>query len=504
MSEKPNIVIIMTDQQRWDSLSCYGCEAIQTPNLERLAEEGIRFDRCYVSNPICTPSRASLMTGKPVPAHGVERLYDILSEDQDLFPVRLQAEGYQTALFGKLHVSAIRHELAQRRSNDGFDVYEWCPEPSLLMDDPGQAYGQWLKQNHPKFYNQLLAEGRQLKDVPQECHMTHWATSRTVDYIEKADTSKPFFCKMSVFDPHDPYHDYPAAFEDLVDRSKIKAPVVDTVPMSELPEAVQREHAEGYLVAGPKKGPSWGNAPVKSTPELPEKDLTYAYRSERIEQDRVDYLASIALLDTEVGRVLDALDAHGIAENTLVIFCSDHGDMLGDHALLAKGAYFYEPSVRVPLLLRWPKMIEAGLVSNESVQLHDLTATVLSAAGVRQGEIRTLMPDSYDLLARDEGFRRQFSVCVYHGTGICDTGRYFDPPIFGAMLCDAHFKLIIYFPEGHPEAYFEGQLFDLQEDPEEIRNLWDSDVFHGKRDELIGNLLAWYQTHSKPTGVSAC
>ena len=492
MSEKPNIVLIMTDQQRWDSLGCYGCEAIETPNLDRLAREGARYDRCYVSSPICTPSRASLMTGKPVPAHGVERLYDVLSSDQDLFPVHLQAQGYQTALFGKLHVSAIRHELANRRSNDGFDVYEWCPEPSLLMDDPGQAYGQWLKESHPDFYQRLLSEGRQVKDVPQECHMTHWAASRTVEYIQSSDTDRPFFCKMSVFDPHDPYQDYPRAFRDLVDAEKISAPIRDSVPLSHLPKAVQREHAHGYMLSGPKKGPSWGGQAAQVAVEEPTAEaLAHHYRSERIQQDRIDYLASIALLDAEVGRVLDALDTKGISENTLVIFCSDHGDMLGDHQLLAKGAYFYEPSVRVPLLLRWPNRIEAGSVSNQPVQLHDLSATILAASGLGPELVPGMMPDSIDLLSTEVA-DRAYSVCVYHGTGICDTGKYFDPPIFGAMLCDADYKLIVYFEDSRLDEIVEGQLFDLNQDPDERANLWDKGAHRALQNRMTGDLLDWY------------
>lgn len=494
MSQPPNIVMIMTDQQRWDSLSCYGCAAIHTPNLDRLAEEGVRHDRCYVSNPICTPSRASLMTGKPVPAHGVERLYDILSEDQALFPYYLKEQGYQTALIGKLHVSAIRHELANRKANDGFDVYEWCPEPSLLMSDPGQAYGQWLKAKYPDFYETLLSEGRQLTDVPQGCHMTHWAAERTVDYIEQSDDKTPFFCKMSVFDPHDPYHDYPAAFRDLVDASKIEDPIVDTIPMDAMPLGVRAEHAHGYMLAAPKKGPTWGKSGPVVEPTFPERseaELNHHYRKERLLNDRVDYLASIALLDAEVGRVLDALDTKGIADNTLVIFCSDHGDMLGDHGLLAKGAYFYEASVRVPLILRWPAKIPAGTVCEKPVQLHDLAATILTSAGMASEQIQKLMPDSHDLILANDG-GREFSVCVYHGTGICETGKYYESPIFGAMICNGEQKLTIYFPEGQPEAAFEGQFFDLSNDPNECVNLWAEASSRSQKEDMLADLLDWY------------
>ncbi|MBC2595219.1 sulfatase-like hydrolase/transferase [Ruficoccus amylovorans] len=491
---QPNILLIMTDQQRWDSLSCYGCKAIETPNLDRLAGEGMRFDRCYCSNPICTPSRASLMTGQPVPVHTVERLYDVLPPQTPLFPVYLREQGYQTALFGKLHVSAIRHELENRKPNDGFDVYEWCPEPSLLLDHPEQAYGRWLEREHPAFYRELLANGRQVQDVPRECHMTHWAAGRTIDYLRNRDKERPFFCKMSVFDPHNPYRDYPGEFREKVDAEKIPPAITDKVEISALPEAVRREHEHGYMLAGTTKGPAWGGK--KGTTEPPERaPVESFYTDEAIRRDRVDYLASIALLDAEVGRVLDALDDEGLKENTLVVFCSDHGDMLGDHSLLAKGAYFYDPSVRVPLILRWPQRIRPETVSVAPVQLHDLTATLLHAAGVDPQWLRGNMPDSFDLLGAPGDPVREACICVYHGTGICDTGSYFDPPIYGAMIFDGRYKLNLYFPEGKPEQGFDGQLFDLYNDPGECDNLWGESAHESKREALRLRLLAWYREH---------
>ncbi|MDP0497793.1 MAG: sulfatase-like hydrolase/transferase [Verrucomicrobiota bacterium JB024] len=498
---RPNILLIMTDQQRWDSLSCYGCEGIDTPNLDRLGREGMRFERCYSSNPICTPSRASLMTGQPVPVHGVERLYDVMAPEMPLFPQHLREQGYQTALFGKLHVSAIRHELEHRKPNDGFEVYEWCPEPSLLLDHPGQAYGRWLEANHPAFYRELLENGRQVQDVPQVCHMTHWAAGRTIDYIRGRDRDRPFFCKMSVFDPHNPYRDYPAEFREMVTVEKIPRVIKDRVGMEALPEAVRREHAHGYMLAGTTKGPAWGDkkeADAAAPARAPVEDF---YTEEAIQRDRVDYLASIALLDAEVGRVLDALEAEGLADNTLVVFCSDHGDMLGDHALLAKGAYFYEPSVRVPLLLRWPRRIRPGLVSEAPAQLHDLTATLLHAAGISSGWLGEHMPDSYDLLAVPGDPVRETCVCVYHGTGICDQGGYFDPPIYGAMIFDGRYKLNLYFPPGEPEKGFDGQLFDLRADPRELDNRWEDTTLAPCREKLRQQLLAWYQQH-RPCAVA--
>ena len=171
----PNILMIMTDQQRFDSLSCYGCEIIQTPNLDKLARSGILFERCYVNNPVCTPSRASILTGKPLAGHGVFQLHDNLPEDEVLFPLRLGDRGYQTALVGKLHVSGRMTEAEERHPNDGFEVYEWCIDPTIHMDSPFNAYTSWLRRNHPDFWARLQEEGRGTRHFPEEVHFNRWA-----------------------------------------------------------------------------------------------------------------------------------------------------------------------------------------------------------------------------------------------------------------------------------------------------------------------------------------
>lgn len=199
----------MTGQQRWDSLGCTGCEAIATPNIDRLAAEGALFDQCYVNATICTPSRASLLTGKTVPNHGVYRLHDRLTDDQVLFPAHLQQQGYQTALIGKLHVPGRTIEAETRHPNDGFDEYEWCIDPAIHLDSPFNAYVQWLAERDPTFHQRLLEENRQLRHFPAEHHFTRWVAERTIHFLEKQDGAKPFFCQMSLFDPHDPYFDYP-------------------------------------------------------------------------------------------------------------------------------------------------------------------------------------------------------------------------------------------------------------------------------------------------------
>lgn len=462
-ANKPNILLIMTDQQRYDSLGCYGTDCIDTPNLDRLASEGTVYDNCYVNNPICTPSRASLFTGKQVPQHGVYRLHDVLGDEFTLFPKHLQNLGYTTALFGKLHVSGRVQEERERHPNDGFDVYEWCMEASIGMDSPFNGYAQWLKRKDPSFFAELKQKGRALKHIPRAYHLTHWAAERTIDFLGNQTGDKPFFCMMSVFDPHNPYDDYPREYESRVHLDKLSHPSLGDNEKHHQISGLKREQEDGYL----------GNY--------------HAFADEDIQRMRIGYYASLALLDDEVGQVLEKLDTCGLRESTMVIFVSDHGDMLGDHGLLVKGAYFYDACTKVPLILSHKATIPSGVRSSALVQVHDLAATILGAAGMPPNELSALMVDSLDIRGK-LGKAHEIVVCAYRETGICKSGRYFDPPIHATMIFDGVYKLNVYHALSEQETP-EGQLFNLASDPAEANNLWDVD--YEQKSRMLALLCDW-------------
>ena len=225
--ERPNILFIITDQQRYDSLGCYGADWVKTPNIDGLARDGMMFKNCYANNTVCTPSRASIFTGKPVTSHGVYRLHDILPENEVLFTKYLHDAGYRTALFGKLHVSGRIYEAEHRHPNDGFDEYQWCMEPGIHMDSPLNGYSRWLKEINMDFYRELKEKGRKLKHIPVEFHFTHWAAEQAVRFIENSGNEQPFFCMMSVFDPHNPYDDYPEDMLEFIEEDGIPEPLTE-------------------------------------------------------------------------------------------------------------------------------------------------------------------------------------------------------------------------------------------------------------------------------------
>ncbi|MHC4332274.1 MAG: sulfatase family protein [Planctomycetota bacterium] len=459
--DRPNIVILMTDQQRYDSLGCYGCEAVKTPNLDRLAAEGALFEACYSPCPVCTPTRASMWTGKPLPGHGVYKLHDILGDEQVLFSKRLQGLGYETSLVGKLHVSGLWHEAETRHPNDGFEHYHWCIDPGLNFDSEYNAFARWVRKKDPVFYKRLTKEGKSLHHFP--------------DLMENRDKQRPFFIMMSLFDPHDPYFDHPVESRDMVDDEEIpKAqPIAED---ADRPEGVRRE--------------------MEKSASIKEKSETF---KEGIHELRKGYYASIAFLDDEMGKVLEYLDRAGLKENTLVIFVSDHGDMLWDRGLFTKGAFFYDASIRVPLLMRLPGKIPTGTRVKEPVQLVDIAATVLARAGFGREQLEETMPDSMDLVSlvregRDYDNYRDYAVCMYRNTGYGPGHKYFDPPIHATMFRDERFKLNVYHDvtdSGRPE----GELYDMQDDPQETRNLWSDPQYGEVKTRLMTRLVDWMFEH---------
>lgn len=468
---KPNILLIMTDQLRADAIGCYGADWIETPNLDRLAGQGTRFSRCTVNNPICTPSRASIMTGRELPGHGVYRLHDVLPEHEVLFPARLRDDaGYRTALFGKLHVSGRAQEERHRHPNDGFETYEWCIESCVSMNSQFNGYVSWLRDRDPAFLADLKDRKRKVLNHPAEVHFTRWAAERTMGYIrENAGKPEPFFCMMSLFDPHNPYQDYPPEMAQRVDRGLIPKPI----DKKTLPRAAQRERDGSYLGS----------------------DIS----PEEIEEMRFGYAASIAFADQEIGKVLAVLDECGIAEKTLVIFTSDHGDALGDHGMMVKGVALYDPAIKVPLILRWPGCVPAGHVCDALVQGHDLAGTCLAAAG-----LDTTLPDTTGFsrnldavgLARGDTEDRKAAFCAYRNSGINSRNEYWVPQM-NATACITRTHKLIVFGSGDDAEY---ELFDLVADPLETKDVGDDPEQAATLNDLLMELAGWLQREASFAG----
>ena len=447
MDTRPNILLILSDQQRRDSLGAYGCRYASTPNLDALAAEGTRYDRAYCCAPVCTPSRASIFTGKRLSGHGVYNLFDILPETERLLPWHLREAGYQTGLVGKLHVSGIMYEVRRRNPGDGFGSYELSHDPNVLLDEPLNAYGGWLRENHPETYERIRREGRAWKDRPPETHFSTWVSERSAAFIRGRDREKPFFLSVGYFDPHSPYDNHPAGSEALL-REDFRPPVT----------APEGEPEDRRLRA------------LEQIRSLQCRDPRSRFSLEEAEQLRRGYFAGVSFLDQQLGKILDALREEGIYDNTLIIYSSDHGDMICDHNLLGKGAYFYDACTGVPLIVKYPGQRE-GRASGGLVQLNDLFATTMAAAGLEA----PIPPESRPL---QRGTGREIAVCEYRGCSQMDLG-IFPQPVQATMIRGERYKLNLYHDTN------EAQLFDMERDPQELRDLSREPEAQGIMAELL-------------------
>lgn len=467
---RPNILLICADQHRYDALGCYGNEIVETPALDRLAAGGTRFDQCYTPNPVCAPTRASMFTGVFPHVHGLWANGVSLPPARPLLGRTLTDSGYDCGLVGKLHLGPCFGGRTERRLDDGFRVFGWAHDPS--HSSPDNQYHHWLRREFPDLWQRPSGgpgapdrtAARRGDDMPREAHYSHWVAEQTIDFLRTGrDTSRPFFFVANFFDPHHPF----VAPREYVDkyRERIADPIRAPRP-DERPIPIQLETSrESY--AGHARGfASYGRAEMR--------DVIAAY------------YGMVDLVDDEVARILDALTRLGLIDDTLVLYTSDHGEMLGDHAQLLKGPLFYEGAVRVPMIARWPGHIPVG-ANHDLVQVHDVYATVLAAAGLDNPPYS----QSVDLapIAAGSGDRRGWALTEYR-----DSGHPLTPPVHATMLRAGHDKLVVHHGRPNTSRPRTGELYDLEADPQELTNRWDDPSYRTPRREptelLIDILVA--------------
>jgi arylsulfatase A-like enzyme len=465
---QPNVLLICTDQQRYDSLGCYGNAHAKTPNIDRLAREGVTFDRCYTPSPVCAPARASLLTGRYPHAHGLWANGVALPEHERLVTRDLADAGYDGAMAGKMHLAACFQGRTEPRRDDGLRRYWWAHDPSHGSAE--NAYHQWLAERHPAIHARAMAQGtgRQAHrevlwdTMPSEAHYSRFVGDRTIEFLrEERSADQPFFMWANFFDPHHPF----VAPQEYLDR----------FDPADLPMPIGAESLEGkppiYRDASRNSYAGAARGFAEHTPEEI-RAIVHAY------------YAMVALIDDEVGRILAALEETGRARDTLVIFTSDHGEMLGDHGMLLKGPMMFEGAVRVPLIMRWPGVLPAGERRPDLVQWHDLGPTILETAGLPpapRAQTQSLLP-----LARGDAGApaRGWAICEYR-----NSGHPYDPAVHTTMLRRDDHKLVVHHGTPASARARTGELYDLARDPQERCNLWDSPEHARLRLELQEFLL---------------
>jgi arylsulfatase len=457
---RPNILWICTDQQRYDTVRALGNPHIRTPNLDRLCAEGTAFTHAHCQSPICTPSRASFLTGLyPSTVHGNINGNDRFRVDEriQLITRRLARAGYDCGLAGKLHLASAWNGV-EERGDDGY-VRFWYSHSPLQGRGSGNGYLDWLEANG--VYAEVMEElsprpgqpahgrdpgwRRYREEVPSRWHQTTWCADRAIEFMTEKGGS-PWLMSVNIFDPHPPF-DAPSSYAAKYDPASLPPPLFRESDLAE------QEKLCGHF--------------FQSVPQRP---------GPRQQEQKASYYGMIALIDENVGRLLDCLESSGQRGNTIVVFMSDHGEMLGDHGLTQKGCRFYEGLVRVPLIISWPGMIRAGQRSGRLVELTDLAPTLADFAGIdlpwtHGYSLRPILEHG-----EDAAFPRNHVRCEYYGT-LEEKGS--GPLSHATMFRDQRYKLSVYHGSGH------GELYDLQKDPGEFTNLWDDSAAQVLKQNLI-------------------
>lgn len=438
-ARQPNIVLIMTDQQRWDALASADVFPVETPTLDRLSAEGMWFRRTYAQSPICVPSRMSFFTGRYPHQHGC------LDNDTSVWPeapsfVRsLRDSGYHTAAVGKLHYTWF-HDLEIPVSGEllkrlGFDEAVETTGKMSQGNLRASAYSEHLRSKGllPAYHQDLMARSeagplqayaRRPSMLDEDDHIDGWVLGRAEEWLHDVATDKPFFLWVGPPGPHDPF-DPPAPWADRYRP--------EDMPLGPLSYRYPVE-SDAISAAVPDASPR------------------------QIQEMRTQYLANVSFIDDRVGRLVDVLQQRGLLADTWIVYCSDHGEMLGDHRLIWKGQLL-DPAIRVPLVMRPPDNWHhpRGRSSDSLVELIDVPATLLDLAGAQLpgGQGLSLRPLLEDRTAGRPAVHRETVVAEF-GTRV--------------MVTDGRHKVIT-----TNQAAALDKVFDLADDPDEERNLVSTD-----------------------------
>jgi arylsulfatase len=470
----PNILILMTDQQRANCLSCAGHPVVQTPHMDRLAREGIRFARAYTPSPLCIPARSSFLSGLYCHTHqkwenaGLESRVNGFDPEPVLptYPRELRQVGYHTCHIGKAHLHGGTEHLDEWKpfmNTLGWDDVFETPGPLWAMRLPSLVSERWSTLGCLELFREDYRQRRQKgglaaawpSPLPEGETLDDIVGRLALEYLQSYARSEPFLVFVGFPGPHDPW-DPPRAWAEHYKGIEMDPPKPITEPGFWVPEAAAAHQR------------ALQNNQLGLTPQS-------------IANIRLHYYAKISHIDSWIGRILDVLEQRGLLEETFIVFWSDHGEMLGDKGRLHKSV-FYEEAVHVPLILRPPRYTHAGAVS------HGLTTTI---------DLYPTLLDLADSLVQYRGFGTSLMpVLDDHQQAIHE--EVCSEIAFRTMIFDGRYKLVI---DNATATLL--KLYNLQEDPQEAVNL----VGDGGTDEIVAHLkdrlLCWsLRTHFRKSAES--
>ncbi len=470
-TSKPNILIIYTDQQRYDTINALGADWMQTPNLDRLAGEGTSFTQATTPCPVCMSARWSLHTGQWTSTHKCYSNHHAGPHPGYSLPGILRNNGYRTGLIGKNHSFLTPDDL---------DTWNENPYPSspLRGEDTGGADISL----HPHFPLPNSDFRLRRSPIPGDLRSNseHAKTNAALDFMSQ-DSNKPFFLWLSYLYPHTPYEAPEPYFSMYADKD-IPGPVMEP---------------DGLEAAG---------KPFRQIFHRDNNNAVLPYSKDDIMRMRKIYYGMISLIDREVGRILDYLDTNGLRENTLIIFTSDHGDYMGDHGLITKSPSLYDCLTRIPCIVSQPGTVRENVKSDINISAVDIMPTVLSQVGLKIPEQVQGIDASPWLTGNQDENIREAGFAEYGIPGEAYTaeklkqenikpGDYTNPwhegipwegnPVSLAgrirMVRTKEWKCI-------EDANGQNELYDLQNDPGELVNLYKNPSYQIIQTEMISEM----------------
>lgn len=463
---KPNIILIMTDQQRADTIGALNAPWMKTPHMDRLATEGAAFTECFVTSPVCVGARASLFTGKY--PHGCQ-IFSNFQPWQPTWVGALADHGYHCVNIGKMHINPYD-------APGGFHqrlIMENKDRPLFLEERDRAIYDEWDKALRarklvkPSRYNRYAADPEGYKkalgafvwDIDADMHPDTFIGETACWWIEDRKNTDPLFLQIGFPGPHPPYDPTAEALQAYADVD-LPVPVTTEQELAAQPRA-QKTLREN-MVRNNFDSIAWRE-------DLSAEDLLRLRRH---------YAANVSMIDQQIGQIMKALDARGYLDNALVVFTSDHADALGEHGHIQKWT-MYDSVVRVPLIF-WSKNlpIRKG-TRNELVQMFDIAPTILEVAGVpvpADFEAKTL----WGALQGDSSHEPRDAVYAELARDHIQTGSEFI-----LMRRDRRWKIVIYLDDTY------GELYDLEADPAEVHNLWEAPEWGALRDQLAAQCHQW-------------
>lgn len=417
--KRPNILLITTDQQRYDTICAAGFDYMSTPNLDQLANEGCLFTNAYSPNPVCIPARHNILSGLPAKYHTFDDNYFDDSHqmpcDIPAFPEILANGGYHTVAIGKMHFQPCKR-------HNGFDrMYNMEEIPVFREDDD---YALYLKENGIDQFSSFHGVRHLLYMLPQQAiiptkyHGTTWVADKTIETIKTNGDSRPFMIWTSFIQPHPPF-DVPKQWAHLYDNVKLPKGYASLTPLSALAE--ENKHIADY----------------------PNDD--YLQRAKQL------YHSAISFVDDNIGRIITCLKNEGLLDDTLIIFTSDHGEMLGDNGTFQKFLP-YDGASKIPFIVRYPKLVKANTIDERLIDLNDLLPTFLDVAKLDYPKAIELPGEN---IFNVDGKKDRDYQYIEHNKG---NKRWIS-------LRNKHYKYNYYYGGGHEE------LFDLINDKQERSNL---------------------------------